>query len=204
MEFELITQGIKAVCFDAFGTLVEISDKRNPYTNLFRQLGCKSARAKEMAMTLDVDIEKILQQLGISGLDSSLGKLFQAEVQIEIDSIRLLPSAGELLCELKNAGIKIWVVSNLARPYGDPLMQVLDGRVDGFSLSYKVGAVKPAPLIFSDACGKLDSLPHQVLFIGDHPRNDLAGAQAFGMKALLSPVGGVSLFWFNHAVRQKI
>lgn len=29
-------RGVKAVCFDAFGTLVEITDKRRPYVKLLK------------------------------------------------------------------------------------------------------------------------------------------------------------------------
>jgi FMN phosphatase YigB (HAD superfamily) len=76
------------------------------------------------------------------------------------------------------------VISNLAAPYGPALRRLLGDRVDGFSLSFEVGAMKPEPEIFAHACRNLALSPDQMLMVGDSHRSDVEGAEAFGMRAV--------------------
>ncbi|HSC75243.1 MAG TPA: HAD family hydrolase, partial [Pseudomonadales bacterium] len=43
---------------------------------------------------------------------------------------------------------------------------------------------KPAPHMFLAALERADVAPHEALHIGDHPVDDMQGAQAVGMKTL--------------------
>ena len=66
--------------------------------------------------------------------------------------------------------------------------------LDGYLLSYEVGAAKPNPVIYQAVCEALGSRPRDVLFIGDSKRCDVQGPQSFGMKArLLDRAGGETL-----------
>jgi len=46
-----------------------------------------------------------------------------------------------------------------------------------------VGALKPDPEIFRAACAALETAPENIMHIGDHPVEDVRGAQDFGMKS---------------------
>jgi len=46
-----------------------------------------------------------------------------------------------------------------------------------------VGALKPDPEIFRAACAALQTAPENIMHIGDHPIEDVRGAQDFGMKS---------------------
>lgn len=43
---------------------------------------------------------------------------------------------------------------------------------------------KPDPQLFMRALDKLQVSPHDSIFLGDHPENDVKGAQAVGMKGI--------------------
>lgn len=45
------------------------------------------------------------------------------------------------------------------------------------------GMSKPQPEIFEKSVSDLGVLPSESLYVGDHPKNDIKGAQAVGMKA---------------------
>ena len=188
----------RAIFFDAFGTIAEIAEKRNPYGILFDALGCKSEMAKRLAMTIEADIVETLFELGTNlQPENQHYQDFQKNLATEINSVRLLPHINEILSTLREIGYQLWVVSNLAQPYGQPLMDAVGDRVDGFTLSYLCGNVKPEPEIFLKACSELDLSPQEVLMIGDHPRNDVAGARELGAGAALVPAGGITMDWIN-------
>jgi len=45
--------------------------------------------------------------------------------------------------------------------------------------------IKPSPVIFEKACNALDIAPGRILFVGDDPLYDIAGASAIGMRNVL-------------------
>ncbi len=45
------------------------------------------------------------------------------------------------------------------------------------------GAGKPDPGIFLETCRRLDTPPHEVLHVGDHPLMDVAGAASAGLRS---------------------
>lgn len=173
----------RAICFDAFGTLLEITDKRNPYGELFRKLGCKTAEAKRLAMTINADAIDVLSALGQQLPPHEVLQEFCVDLEAEVKSVRLLPGCDEILRQLHLEGYRLWVISNLAPPYGAPLTETLKNIVDGFTLSYLDGVTKPNPAIYAKACERLGLTATEVLMVGDHPNNDVAGARAYGMGA---------------------
>ncbi|MBY0359163.1 MAG: HAD-IA family hydrolase [Candidatus Obscuribacterales bacterium] len=171
---------VKAVAFDAFGTACRIADPRNPYGKLFRILGIDKDEAKIRALT---------QALGFSELAVALSggeppsELLE-DLACEIASIELFSETREVLAELKQRGLKIAVVSNLAQPFGEPVQSLLGDLVDHFVFSFVTGVAKPNPEIFEEVCRKLELSAPEILFVGDNKQNDYEGALAFGMSAL--------------------
>src|ERR1035437_1989486 len=119
-----------AICFDAFGTLIEIGDPRNAYAKLFKSLGLQKAGLGRRVMTTNADIQAVLTELNIRHIPAKVLSEFQDDIQAEVASIRLLPAAADLLQQLWGMGYKLWVVSNLAPPYGPPLIAALTDYVD--------------------------------------------------------------------------
>ncbi|MFT3854452.1 MAG: HAD family hydrolase [Ilumatobacteraceae bacterium] len=88
---------------------------------------------------------------------------------------------------LRAAGVKVGVVSNTGWDVRGPFAtHGLADAVDGFTLSYEVGAAKPHRAIFAIACARLGVEPAAVLMVGDDARAD-GGAGALGMPTLLLP-----------------
>ena len=51
-------------------------------------------------------------------------------------------------------------------------------------VSGDVGVHKPDPALFLYACDKVQLLPADCMYVGDHPVNDIAGALSAGMQAV--------------------
>ncbi|MGW8768087.1 HAD family hydrolase [Streptomyces sp. NPDC055815] len=93
---------------------------------------------------------------------------------------RPYPDTEATLGALRDRGVPVAVVSNIGwdlrpvfRAHG------LDALVDGYVLSYEVGARKPDPAIFRAACALLGLAPAEVLMVGDSRPAD-GGARALG------------------------
>jgi HAD superfamily hydrolase (TIGR01509 family) len=172
---------IQAICFDAFGTLIEITDKRRPFHALLRG-GVKGLKADEVLtkpLNLRAVAAEICHELGEGGLAE-----LEADLQAECASVRLRPGIAEIWQTLRERGLSIAVCSNLALPYGPPLLSALPDAPDAVILSYEVGLVKPDPAIFHLVCDRLRLQPVEILFVGDTPSADIDGPQAIGMSAM--------------------
>ncbi|MBA2173786.1 HAD family hydrolase [Halobacillus locisalis] len=53
---------------------------------------------------------------------------------------------------------------------------------DSIVISETEGIKKPDPALFHLACERLQVAPHEAVFVGDHPENDIAAAQFVGMR----------------------
>jgi len=93
--------------------------------------------------------------------------------------------------ELKARGFGMAIVTNT--PWGAPAepwreeieRHGLGDLVDAIVCCTDVGWRKPAKQIFEFALVKLRASPQQCIFVGDHPRWDVAGARAAGIEAVL-------------------
>jgi HAD superfamily hydrolase (TIGR01509 family) len=160
---------IQAVCFDAFGTLVEITDKRRPFRALL-QGGLKSITAEEV-LTKPLSLREVAAGVSHELREDDVAEL-EADLQVECASIRLRPG--------------IAVCSNLALPYGPPLLAALPDTPDAVILSYEVGLAKLDLAIFRLVCDRLGLQPAEILFVGDTPSADVEGPRAIGMPAMLT------------------
>lgn len=174
--------GVRAVCFDAFGTVVEIGDKRRPFRALLRER--PSGDFANQVLTQPLDLRSVAAMLAAELDNNRLGEL-ERDLQAEIASIRLRDGIENIWRALRGSGIEIGICSNLAMPYGDPLAAALPGDPDAMVLSYEVGLAKPDPAIFHLVCYKLGLAPAEVLFVGDTPSADIEGPRAIGMPAML-------------------
>lgn len=91
------------------------------------------------------------------------------------------------LARIHAAGVPIAIVSNTGWDVRTVFAaHHIDHLVDAFVLSYEVGSVKPAAMIFRNACDAIGMPPGDCLMVGDDARAD-SGAIAVGLRVLLVP-----------------
>ncbi|UDG75233.1 HAD family hydrolase [Achromobacter sp. 77] len=175
---------IKAVAFDVFGTLVNIDRPTRPFRKLVRLLH-EAGRPRQRddgirAMSSAIDLRQAARLFGGMISEDALSAL-EAELRAEIESITLFPDAAPTLLALKARGIKVALCSNLAAPYGPPVLDLLPFQPDFCAWSYEAGAVKPQPEIYQYLCEGIACQPDEVLMIGDTIEADMIGPRKFGM-----------------------
>ena len=104
---------IQAICFDAFGTLVEITDKRGPYRTLLR--GGAKVISGEDVLKRPLSLREVAARVGHALGEGGLAEL-EADLQAECASVRLRPGIAEIWRSLRDGGLRIGVCSNLALP----------------------------------------------------------------------------------------
>ena len=181
----MLPDGIRAVAFDAFGTLVEIGDKRRPYGRLLSLAPPDvRVRLRERVMREPLTIEQCLREAGDAIGESDAASL-RVDLDAELASIRLRPRTKALWHRLRGEGVLIAVCSNLAVPYGPPMLDLLPDAPDATVLSYEVGCQKPEPVIYALVAERLGLPPEAIMFSGDTPEADVEGPRAAGMQAML-------------------
>ena len=165
---------IRAIVFDAFGTLLTYNgQRRNPYRLL-------RAEVRLPFLTRNASIDTFAAELGI---EYHLCEIRQVLAE-DLAGIVLFDDVDDTLSKLRTAGLRLAVCSNLAQFYGAVVRQLLPG-LDGYIFSYEVGAKKPEPAIYEAACTAVGCTPREALFIGDSRRADFNGPRAYGMHAEL-------------------
>ncbi|WDM57713.1 HAD family hydrolase [Pseudomonas sp. NEEL19] len=181
-----------AVIFDAFGTLIEIQNRQNPYKWLLR-IGSQQGR-----VTLPSDLRALMALNGglreaahLFGIKLSSVQLIELQdmLDCELESIRCFDDAMPAIEHLQGYGIKVGVCSNLAGPYCSRVRSLLPG-LDAYSLSAETGALKPDPSMYRSVCDMLDVSPGEnldferdhVLMIGDSKRCDQYGPRSYGIQ----------------------
>ena len=169
----------RAIAFDAFGTLVEIRDRRRPY-HRFSRLARSVPGARDPLVT-DVAMADWARALGASSREIAEA---EADLAAEVASVSLRAWAGPAWDRIRAHGLRIAVCSNLASPYGPALLRVLPDEPDATVLSYESGLRKPDPAIYALVAETLTLDPGDILFVGDTPAADVDGPRAAGMRSL--------------------
>ncbi len=96
------------------------------------------------------------------------------------------PHLLRMLEKLKSDHIALGIITNGYGQFQMDNMKALgiDKYADVILVSEWEGIKKPNPEIFNRALEKLHVLPNECIFIGDHPENDVKGAQRVGMKGI--------------------
>lgn len=184
---------IRAVVFDAFGTLCEITDSRRPFLRLAVDCADRK-RARNLLMTRPLaNIQKAAAQLKVDSVDIDS---LETDLAAELASVRLYPEVIEILVTLRARGLKLAIASNLATPYAQPLLRLLPFEFDAYAWSFEVGYMKPDPRIFAWVCKRLNFSARDILMVGDTFAADYQGAVAGGLHAVHLDRNGTS----NHRV----
>jgi putative hydrolase of the HAD superfamily len=117
-----------------------------------------------------------------TGMDSD------ALVSVLLESLEfsVFDDVGPALDALRGRGLRLVVVSNWDVSLVDVLQRVgLATRVDGIVTSAEVGARKPTAAIFQRALEQASIAPDRALHVGDSLLEDVEGARAAGIDAVL-------------------
>jgi len=197
---------VRAVIFDMYDTLLRIQH-RGPWRKFFRAAADKGrciglgsldiARASLFVQThlgapAEVAVQAVVDQLpGIDlGMLESLlsSQAFEREVFAEVASAELFPETRDSLTQLRKAGFKVGLVSNLASPYAAALEACgIQNLFDVMVFSFQEGLAKGQPGnlgIYQRAHERLSVPLAECLFVGDSVVADYSGPIEAGMQAV--------------------
>lgn len=185
---------ISAVVFDAFGTIVRIGQRTNPYSVLLRE-GRRQGLAltpdsAHFVMTANLSFDQVADHLGIELSSSKRAEMSDA-LGKELASIERYPDALEAIDLLQEVGVVIGICSNLAQPYG-PVITKSFPHVQCHAFSYELGVMKPNPSIYLSICREMEVKARcaelerarekdRVVMIGDSRKCDRDGPRAVGI-----------------------
>lgn len=175
---------VTTAIFDAFGTLLKIREGTHPYRRMLK-LGIEQGRLPspndaEMLMSAPMDLRQTAVLFGIR-VERDLMDQLEADLHKELASIEAFPDGIAAVAALQGAGIKVVVCSNLAKPYASAIKRLYP-TLDGYSLSFSVGAIKPSSEIYKHAIQSVHALPNEAWMIGDSKRCDCDGPVEFGIQ----------------------
>jgi HAD superfamily hydrolase (TIGR01549 family) len=175
---------IKAVVFDAYGTLLKITRPTHPYRTLLtmrKALGLKTGEFQTLSMlTLDRSAA-LMARIIVPSISPDDLNDFRLAVQDEVASIRVFDDAMPTIEALQSNDLLIGICSNLAEPYRKPVLSLFPS-VDVFGFSCELNCVKPAPAIYSHMAVTLGVRSDEILFVGDTYKADYEGPCDAGMQ----------------------
>jgi putative hydrolase of the HAD superfamily len=210
----MIDPGIRAVFFDAVGTLLfphapvsqtyaEFAGRHGAVVTEERvRLGFRAAFLRQeqfdhaAGWATNEDRERsrwraiVGDVLPVTDADACFADLWAWFSQPAAWTIH--PEAGDVLRELCNRGLVVGMASNfdgrlLPLVHAFPELAPVRGRC---LISSRVGWRKPSREFFNAVAQSAGWEPNRVLYVGDDLRNDLEGATAAGLQAILiNPTG---------------
>ena len=120
-----------------------------------------------------------------SGMTGRPVETCAAVLRLAVDLQEPVKPTERLVGDLKAAGYRLYVLSNMSREFIDFLRRFpVYGLFDGEVVSCEEGVVKPEPEIYRRLLGRYGLDPAQTLFIDDRPAN-IAAAAALGIRGQL-------------------
>ena len=118
----------------------------------------------------------------ISGMTGRPVETCAAVLRLAVDLQEPVKPTERLVGDLKAAGYRLYVLSNMSREFiaflrRFPVYRLFDGEV----VSCEEGTVKPEPRIYEILLGRYGLDPAETLFIDDRPAN-VAAAEALGIR----------------------
>ena len=158
------------------------------------RLWARTATTQESG-TLDDIIAMAAVDLGLEVADAVRAEVASHHLQAWSEHLHHDPDAGGVLRQLRERGLRTGLLSNTHWPRRfhedllerDGLCHLLDARLYTSELSH----MKPHPSVFLTALREVGARaviePADVVFVGDRPLDDIAGANGVGMRTVLRP-----------------
>lgn len=190
--------------FDLYGTLIDIlTDETTAelWEGVALLLGDGEEKAEEVReeyLTLcdkaykggyhELDLLLIFEaMLCRRGVDKSVAPSLASEFRrLSMVRISCFPEVKSMLCELKEAGAGVFLLSNAQSCFTiDELRTTgLYDLFDGIVISSDIGVKKPSPEAFKIAFDKFGITPQNSIYVGNDMRDDILGASGVGMKSI--------------------
>lgn len=196
----------RAICFDLDGTLARFTGDFGALAALLRSelmlhmcdmntfaATLQSEIRRDGALTLGTVLRRVLERLE-QRPPADLEQVARDAVGTYAADVKLYPGARELLEELDAMGVKMALLTN--GPYDMQKAALAAVGIERYfrvvlvSGDRDVAARKPAPRIFSLACAGLQTVPEEVVMVGDNLGADVGGALDYGLQAVLMAHGG--------------
>lgn len=176
---------IKAVAFDAFGTLLRIPHPQYPHLKFLSEAAVGANFDFNRLLTRNyASARDMAYQLGC--YDDRMIEVLERDIKAEVDSSEVFPEAIQVLDDLKKSGFKLALISNLSFEYQQPIVRLgLESCFNVLKYSFRSGSRKPEAKIFREVAEELNVDLPEILMVGDSFRSDYSGATALGMSALL-------------------
>jgi len=195
----VIDRPIKAVLFDMYGTLLfEEGGLELRYREMARLVGLDAesfiqARDRSMHATMigaiPDGVERariILRDMGFEPTEQQVFDLAKAEETVRIPAVHLYPATIPTLRALRKAGYRLGLISDCTYLWRPILLRLgLDSRFDAITLSCEAGLTKPDPSMYLTTCDLLGVKPEECVFVGDGGSDELQGARALNIIAVL-------------------
>jgi FMN phosphatase YigB (HAD superfamily) len=201
-------EGIRAVTYDCWGTLLQDRDWEGAMHQrigaLSRFLDLETSEATSLLKEAWAKHEEAWKQIAAFGPGRMAAYCLEARGVSDDESLRELTrefeeatleygvepveGAAETLQALTDAGIRRGLVCDTGMTPGRVVRQLLDQaslsqHLEVLCFSDEVGVPKPGNEIFETALAALDVRPPEAIHIGDLRRTDIAGALGAGMHA---------------------
>jgi putative hydrolase of the HAD superfamily len=187
----------RAVLFDFFGTLT-LSVRRGPaHTAVAEALGCDPDvlvkvldrsyydRARGGYGSAEETMRWLADQVGVWPSRGRLRRALDARSAAMRADTTLRPEAVTTLRALRHRGLGTALVSDCTHDLPELLPALpVAGLLDVCAYSVRVGACKPEPAIYLEACARLGVPPSECLYVGDGGSRELTGAAGLGMTAV--------------------
>lgn len=198
--------GIRAVTYDCWGTLLKDRDWEGAWTKrlgaLSRSLGIDEAEADELLKEAWAKHDEAWKQVETFGPGRMAAYCLEArgifdddriialtrefeEASVEV-GVEAVEGAAETMTTLEQANIKIGLVCDTGLSPGRVVRQMLEdcglaSYIEVMCFSDEVGVPKPGNEIFEKALAGLGVSPPESIHVGDLKRTDIAGAHDIGM-----------------------
>jgi HAD superfamily hydrolase (TIGR01509 family) len=191
-----MTESAMPVVFLDVGATLVAADVKGPASRIGSRLGLdqESRRAlRHTLMTVDFSgPDAVARHLaGSFGADPDAAAHASREIwDAQLGDARPLPGAPEAFARLAAAGFRLGLISNIWRPYMESVRRhygaLFDAHVEPQLqlFSFQLGWAKPAAEIFTEALRRADVGPERAVMVGDSYDEDIAPAQALGLRTV--------------------
>jgi putative hydrolase of the HAD superfamily len=205
---------VRAVFFDLGGTLFRYGDLRERFDALLQETLARHrveappdevrsvyretmarafARYASRSFYLHRDLfadahAEFLSHFGVRPETGHGLAFYDGQSALGLAAVRPRREADATLRALRSRGLHLAVVSNIDDDQFHPLWQQmgLASHFDATTTSEEARSCKPDAGIFRAALAKAEGVePREVVFVGDSPFHDVAGARALGMTSVL-------------------
>jgi putative hydrolase of the HAD superfamily len=146
----------------------------------------RASSGEQYRRTMTWVYQLMLEALGVQGdLWQKADTLYERFIVRE-GFMPLFSDVKDTLEQLRSSGLRLGVLSNFPPHLEETLKQHgIHGYFDFFVVSSLVGVEKPDPAIFELAIAEAQCPKEEILYVGDNLDDDIRGAQAVGLTAIL-------------------